>query len=63
MERSLDRDEARQPGAPGFSRKIVATSDFHAAEGSTTKYRRSAHRALQNWLLPMFIWLLRVRVR
>ncbi len=39
------------------------TSDLHAADGSTTKHRRSARRALHNWLLPMFTWLPRELLR
>lgn len=38
-------------------------SDYAAADGSTTKHRRSARRALQNWLLPMFTWLPRELLR
>ncbi|WP_186002381.1 class I SAM-dependent methyltransferase [Mycobacterium sp. KBS0706] len=41
-------------------------TDYAGADGSTTKHRRSARRALQNWLLPMLTWLpselLRVRL-
>lgn len=33
------------------------------ADGSRTKHKRSARRALRNWLLPMFSWLPREMLR